>query len=721
MIALLDNPPTASETHGSTLTRKPTLLFAIPPGDESKFFATRLSDKAQVDVRSFLHAMDSIHRQSRTLGVVKACQHVASLVEQKKGKHRGWDAGSLRRKYYAYVSTGKKDAEGEIIYHPGDWRILWDQAKYPENKPGLPFEFIELWRYLCEKNQRVCSVAHLELKKIFNTHFDSDGKHYTRIPGYSTWPERDTFTDLPAGWTYENLMRHRPTDWQLKAAQVGLQAAAQLRLPVLKTRVGLRVGEFIQFDDHEFNLKVNVPGQRQAMRPRSFAAADVLSACFCKYVFKATLWDEDAEKKRVLSQRDFMWFLLDFLFTVGFRNDERGTTFVLEHGTANIPQWLEDAITLATGGKVKVVRSGRFGKKAHGGQHEVAAPKHGPGNFHFKGLLESSFSVVDNFLASRKGQVGKDRNHSPEQLWGAEAMNKMLLAKASDMSPERAALLQFPFLLWHEFKGEDAFEGINDNCDHNLEGWDKLKFYAKQWRRCIDDPWKAPEALAQFSEAEQRDIANALMTNPEILLRARKLSRREVFRAGASELTTLPWFQLPAVLNFEEGLGKEIPVRNGLFTFEDQNIGPGEFQYPAINGRENLSGKFLCFFNPLNPSKLVVCTSDKKVVTVCDLYQRPCYNDAPGIQEKMGLQNQWVANERLPMEARHADDAAKLQHMQAHNEAVIAGQPVTAEEKAEVKRIRENAKPLSTFLGAAMPATEEPEEDAQASALSKLK
>jgi hypothetical protein len=692
---------------GPVQTTRPTLLFAIPPGDNSKFFATHIPWEGQKEIRALLHTLQIIHKSDN---LQKACERLSATL-QRKGKKRGLSAERLRKHYINYRKTG-------------DWRVLWNKAKYPEQKAGLPEKFIKFWKKLCEDHQRVCAQAHRELVKIWETHFDSNGTRHDAIPGYDTWPEKATFTDLPEGWTYENLMRHAPDQFERTAARIGRSAAAAFRLPVLTHRVGLRVGEYFQFDDHEYNVKVNFPGQWKAMRPRGFTAADVLSGCFFRQSFKPTLWDEVEEKKRVLSERDMMWFVIDVLTEVGFRNDERGTKLVVEHGTAAIREAFEQRIYDVTGGKVTVQRSGKFGRPAHKGQFEGRSH----GNFRFKALIESGFNIIDNYLCGLPGQVGKDRLHAPEQLHGIDGYNNKLLKAATGMTPERAAQLKFPVLLWHEFtdRALDAYAAINRTHDHDLKDWDKLRFYAKEWRLPLEgggfSEWRSPAALLAMTPDEQNAVAALLQQSPELLTRTRKLSRQEVFDAGKDELTRVPYYELPALLGYEPGFGKVLNVTDkGLFRFEDQEYGSGEFIYIAVDAaKKRLTGEFLCFINPHNPTYLVACR-DNRVVAVCPAYETACLNDVPGMQKLMGQQAQWEANALAEQRERHEPDARALDAMKRHNEALIKGAPVTAAEKAEVARIVENAIPL-TELPTNLPAEslEDTDSDAQSDALSKL-
>jgi hypothetical protein len=73
--------------------------------------------------------------------------------------------------------------------------------------------------------------------------------------------------------------------------------------------------------------------------------------------FKPTLLDEDGTKRK-LRERDMLWLVVDILCNKGFRSDDRGTSLVVENGTAAIRPDFAERIFKATAGKVTVDRAG---------------------------------------------------------------------------------------------------------------------------------------------------------------------------------------------------------------------------------------------------------------------------------------------------------------------------------------------------------------------------
>jgi hypothetical protein len=286
------------------------LYAALPPDSRTEF--------------EYIHAHLTFLTNAKSLRA--ACAEVAVNI--------GLNARQLYDRVLKYLETHK-------------WTDLLNKAKAgaafwePAQPVGLPVAFQNFYKSLCEKYQRVDRGGYRELMLIWRTHRDSEGKHYDFIPGYGSaeqvgagtacWPEVDKAGRHPKGWSYKNLNRFAPDNYDSAATRQGAFAASKFRPPVFKTRVGLAICEQVEFDDHEYNAKIHFPGQPKVMRPLGFTAADRLSACLFP-CFKPMLWLEDEEKKQKLTELDMMWFVIRWLTNIGYRTDKRGTSFIVELG-----------------------------------------------------------------------------------------------------------------------------------------------------------------------------------------------------------------------------------------------------------------------------------------------------------------------------------------------------------------------------------------------------
>lgn len=669
--------------------------FKIPPQDLIYFAG--LPDAVQLVTRLRLQWMEIITRAPK---VRPACKRIAATLQQQQ---RGCSWQRIYKLYYQFTAGTDK--------HPaGDWRILVNWAKVGTERRELPALFIEkVWRKLCEDNQRVTSEAWRELCQIWRTRFDTHGREWTELAGYAVWPEAEPTTDLPAGWTLQNLSRYTPDKFELAAARIGIQAASNMGLKVRTTRVGLQIGEHVGFDDHEFDVKVNFPGQLQSWRPRCFGAVEDLSDAMPLLAIKPTFWDADEDKKRVLTETDFMWFVVTYLTARGYRPDT-GTTFYVEHGTAAIRDWFEANITAVTNGKVKVARGGKFNKTAHGGQ--FAAP--GGGNFRFKRLVEQYWRMINDRLAGLPGQTGLNRDRNPEEMDRTDAYNNKLLKAAQSLDVERAAQIIFPRLAWNEFVSlaHEKVAAINDERDHKCQGWEKCGFLIKEYRREAQQiDWSPYPLLAQ----ENSEVQNAVATN-DLLYRVRRMTRAEAYATRAHELTTVPVECIPALVgkNFALRNGDPLTVRNGEFEFEDWRIDSDPMRFMALDatGRPLREGeKFLAFCNPMNPDALVICDASLRVISACPPVHMPAHNDEAGIKRAMGAKNSWLAAKLSAQRGRHEADAKAIQFIKRHNAAVLEGKPTTAAEKTRTRNVKRFAGSAEQLMQADAEAVPTPKAD----------
>lgn len=671
-------------THPGAVAKAVT--YSIPSEDAAELSA--LPAEVQVDVLERLSAMEKIAASD---SILSGARSIAALSLGK----RGWSVARLRTQSACYSRSG-------------DWRVLLNAAKAGpahyrsggsvDHLPVLCNKaFAEYVRSEIELCQRNSKQAHRNIIARWNRWRAGDLK--SAIPGYKVCPPVGENGLFPDGWSYDNMIiRLKPDKADLARARQGQSAASQYRPAVLTSRVGLRVGEFIQFDDVEFDLQINFPGQLRAMRPRGFFSIDVASAFDTGMSWKPTLWDEVEEKKKTLTERDFLWFVINHLLDCGYRNDERGTTLIWEHGTATVRDrnFIEKLMSL-TGGKVRPAVSGILGAEQMAGMFEGG----GRGNFRFKSLREGAFSMLHNYFQCLPGQVGRNRENSPEQLHGLERYNKQLLAVVPTLPVDRAALLQFPVLTWDEFidKAQHLLREISDRTDHDIEGWDACRNIAYQWRLAAGQEWQSEEAYAALPDASRQALAVLFSEMPD-LRKPVRLSPRQVWQRQAAQLTKMQHQQMPMLLAHRaEELGIEVSVRKGLIELDHSAFGSDAIFFQAIDGRRGPGyrlaegEKFLAFLNPHAPDHLVACDSRLRVVAVCPFWARPSRNDLPAVAEMMGRQ-------RSAENARHRDQDARhnfgfgfsMRHAKAlkeHNDAVIAGKPVTAEERAHARDIAE--------------------------------
>jgi hypothetical protein len=692
----------------------PSALFEIPVDDSAEFMT--LPGEVRRSVQRWLSACEYIASAPR---VRPACRYVANhLLAGLKGA----SPSRVATRFYDYMRAR-------------DWRVLVDWAKAGPTARGdnnyLPADFVQFWKQLCEQNQRCDKAAHRELKHIYRTHFASarsgeSPKEYKSIPGYTTWPEADEMTGLPKGWSYSNLTRYSPDPFEKKVARIGKAAAAPFKKQVFTSRVGLRFGQYIMFDDQEYDIKVNFLSRagsatRKAMRPLGFNALELLTAsCFAQSFKPTTLAEPDEQgaghdRKIKLKEKDFLWFVVHVLTTFGYRADSIGTRLILERGTAAIRnQQIISRLETLTAGRVTIDTSGVDTAPAFAGLFESAAK----GNFKFKAALESFFNLVRNEFAMLPGQVGKDRDHSPAELTGRDRYNEQILKLAAALPPERAQLLKFPFLEWTQFTGLalDIYRLIDTRTDHQLEGWQQLGFVSNEWRlpqiagggRDAAPPASASSSWLPMSDflampAEAQLALRALIDRDPRLTRSRQLSPREAFEhsraadLAAGAIARLPEYMILDLL--EDVLDAtelaERTVRGRYIEFDDQTLDPDGLRFDATladGHRLRHGSKYLTLVNPFNPGHLHLFNARRAYIGAIPRDYAPCRADLDAVRRKMGEARADESARLQEIGLRHIDTARAKTEMHQHNARVASGAPITPEEKQRATTARDAAR-----------------------------
>lgn len=629
------------------------------PVNELQYFAG-LPETVRLETKLWLNIISHIQAAERPMTEI-------AIQARRMAGQKGFSKVNMVRKYYA-------------LKHGGSWRCLVNHAKVCRKVVSLPEAFIEYWKACCERNQRKSRPAHRALIE--------EWRSGAQIPGYETRPAAG-IGGIPDGWSYRNLMKYAPTPYELGVARIGRSAAANCRPLVYSTRVGLEPGQFYFFDDLEHDLKVNFIGiNRKAMRPLELCCMDLFSACKVAWGMKPTIEDDGIKQK--LKDREMRFLLAYVLTRIGYRPE--GTTLGVEHGTAAVRDDLEKILHDASDGAITVSRSGIEGAAA------LVYEGRGKGNFRFKAGLESSHNLFHNELAALPGQMGLDRNHSPEELHGREKNNNALIKAMAFLPPERAALLRMPFLEFHAFMtlAGQVYEKINGRDWHDLEGWVEAGLLAHEFRLAQDLPWMSADRILQAPEQERRAIT-ALISAPGYT-RIRKLSPAEVWARGRERLAKLPGYLAPQIMGQENGVEHKVQD-DGLIEFEDRDLGPGTFRYLArvrrMDGSEELlpvGQTFQTFCNPFDPGVLHVCkagTGEGAYIGMCPRWEKVSRADVEAVHRQMGAAAHEETIRLLPYQARHTQEMRQHTADAKWNAGVLSGKAVTVEDRQLARDIKE--------------------------------
>jgi hypothetical protein len=539
-----------------------------------------------------------------------------------------------------------------------------NRARVPDNR-GLDPDFVEWWKKLCLENGRKCKPAYREFVRRFRAGEPIEGME----PGVSRH-------SLPMGYTYANLIRYKPSKFELAAARIGRSAASSFRPKVFLTRVGLKVGQRYIFDDMWHDFKVVVVGQRQARRLLQLHAHDLLSACQFARGLKARVEDPDSGRSVNLTEEEMLFLVIHVLNEFGYHPD--GCVLMVEHGTAALSDNLERMLYDLSAGKILVDRSGLEGASAFAGQYAGRSK----GNFRFKASLESLGNLIHNETANLlqfPGQTGSNsRVNLPEELHGRDRQADALVRAMAALPAARVAQLRMPFLEVNAAKWlvEEIMERINQRTEHELEGWLEAGFTTVDLNVPGVGVLPADKVLALPPEkrAAVEAVAEPL---------PRRLSPREVFDAGRRELVRLRPEQTALLLVGR--CSREVSVgTDHLIAFEDDGISPAPLRYLAHHFAPG--DKFTAVVNPWSPNVLHLFDARGAWIGQTKAWQTVSHVDADGLHRQMGAAAKIERELLAPVAKRGAELTRKRLEDSQQNARVLKGQLTEEAEDARLAR-----------------------------------
>lgn len=534
--------------------------------------------------------------------------------------------GTIRKKFYAVKKAGWAALIDRRYCGPSAWNRRADTST------TLSAADKELVKTYCERYQRSSAAAIRALR--------GDWVKGIVTTATAISPE----TGFPYGWTERNLLRHIPTRFELKNARIGRSAAASERQLVYTTRANLWVGSHYLFDDIWHDHEINVLDQQKRGRALEFHALDLYSACKFAWGMRVRTEREDGTMEG-LKESDMRFLLAHVLGSYGY--SAQGTTLVVEHGTAAIRPDLERFLYEETGGLIKVARSGMEGAAAAAHQYAGRAK----GNFRFKAALESLGNLIHNEMAALPGQTGKDRQHSPEQLHGLLKANDALLRAIAYLPPERVEMLKWNLLSIQQFQviASEIYQRINDRTEHDLEGWDM--HYVPDLRRGG----------------------------------MRRKSPNEVWRPGSRQLTRLRPQAVASILLPD--MGEERSVRRGMIETRNGEISGDVLRFDA---RMLADGeRYHTILNPYAPDALWAFDAAGRFVAACPRITSVDRANIAAVQEACGRAAKAEAEALAPFRARHLKEAREKAANARHNASVVSGAPITSEERAKARLLRQ--------------------------------
>lgn len=602
----------------------------------------------------------------RLMGATDKTRELQCIRRDFAGILRGLSKGTIYRKVAALSDLGAEGVLGAAAL-----RRLGQK-----DGSRLPKAFILYWRHLCAENQRmkalnVWQMLMRNLKGgVIIPGYDMDwrGIWLSEHPGrilpnteectvYAVDHRRNAH---PRGWSYRNLKSLAPEEDVWKAAAQGVAAGRAYLLSPPHTRVGLGPMEVITMDDVWHDVEVLFLQGRDTPtheRPVEVGVLDVLTGCH-------VAWQVWPVRRRADGSREMVdWTVQRFIqaeIFCGIGVSPKGVTELLEHGTAGMDDkevvringilshymappegregWLSVSRSTTTG---EPIAKGLFCERACGN------PRH-------KAMLESSWNLLHNTLASLPGATGKDRDHAPAAAEGLRREDRALMAIINAVAKACPAALdilrqaEFHAVSFIQFKEalQLVKEQINHRTDHNLEGWEACGFV----RHVASLPGGAELDLDAVPES-QRAATAALIKQLAAPVALRRMSPAEAFaaRTAHAPLVRFPAAAAAEILGHE--LAQELTVsKRGTLTLRDR-FSQELLTYAALakdergNTRELTRGATVrVWANPFASKHILVADAEGHVLGVCPLLEAARFGDAEADQRNLGLWQQ--ANEK---------------------------------------------------------------------------
>jgi hypothetical protein len=352
-----------------------------------------------------------------------------------------------------------------------------------------------------------------------------------KIPGYSSWP-LPGIGGYPGGWSYGNLSKiAKLTQYERAVSGIG-RAAARCHAPmVIRTRVGLHVGEVKMADDVWHDVDCHRLGsQREFVRFMELAILDVFSAHKEAWGGKFRIRDEATGKRINLRESDMRMLVAHDFCNVGYWPER--CLFFVEHGTAAVGDRVAEILSRYSGGKIQVLTGGIRDKPALLGSWSGVQG----GNPRLKAAIESSHRLIHFAGKWLPGQTGgNSRTNLPEDHTGREGYHKELLAAidtaAGIMSAERLQWvlneISAPVMAASSYAKivDEFYRIIECFTDHELEGWEEANLFVSGFRPSIaSQDFFQYSAIAALPPHEAQAVNAILRANPELNVR-RRMSR----------------------------------------------------------------------------------------------------------------------------------------------------------------------------------------------------
>lgn len=623
-------------------------------------------------------------------------QEVAGLRRADGGdcpSSRPVSAKSMERYYYAWKS-GKKDKQGRKVTPPQCWQCFLDTRTVAANRKQVRTAQRPFRAHLALLFSRHKACATSAIHDLWQQW--DDGKP---IPGYEGMNYRRNM-ERPAGWSMENLLRCLPKARSLKIVREGIRAAYNELPQLFTTRRGGWPCCEVYFDDVWLDIEAtgyDAAGKLQIGRPLQLGCLDAFTGKRLCWGTKLRTDKQDGHSVG-LNADEMVFVLCDYLANVGY--SKRGTTLVMEHGTAHISDALKDKLYQMTGGLVRVEEGSIQGKVQPGSIYGGR----GAGNPRRKAMLEEWHGLQRNRLDSIITYTGHDRKE-PEALHGIREQAKKLLKQAAILPADMRELLiqHVPSLADVTTMLVQVVGALNNRTEHELSDWAACGFTVLEYSADGRTNWTPFHAMHPAAA----QAAKAAAAQEPRLLRQRNMSPQEAWDMSLArpenELVRFTPAQVVELLIAHKP--QPLPqIKGGHFRIKNQRVWHEELIYEACvitsQGfeRELPTGPdYYYIFNPMGQGCYVL---DERgtVLGAAILSQRVPIVDEAAKARQMGRVQHRLAERLEQARIIVAQDTAEQSLIAAHNAAVLEGKPLDALGRLDAAQLRKSRRRAAAAL-----------------------
>lgn len=568
---------------------------------------------------------------------------------------------------------------GTPLFPAGDARTLLDtrcvqdlwrvQAETVEPLPARVPEFVAHWRSLVRKHKRSTSAAWRELER--------EWRAGARVPGYGTWPqwwqELHALDEVPAacprlprGWSEKNLRRLLTADptenLQEALARQGTAAAQKLAPKVIAERPQ-RFLERVSFDDVMLDLRVLDTESGQVCRPVVLVAFDDCSGMHLGYGLR--LMAKRADGARDYIKADDMQQLTAYtLWRWGV--PPYGTEWVLENGTATLPEAVAQSLCLAVGeGLLRVRYASMIGRRSGAGYAERQT-----GNSNAKARLEAGNLAIHNELDDLPGYIGRRYDITPADTEAREDEAVRIWKLAQTLPPHLRGQAKYPLITMEQLRAtlDERFARMAERTAHQMQGFERIT----EWS--VDGATWHP--LAEFPDDEPARFER----------RSRWESPRErAMRAAApyaAQWRRAPAWALASLLRDSQRM--VTITESGEIEFQFQ-LRKYTFAPPAPEYRLRPGLRVLVHTDRVYLAFAYLLDADGRVLGCWPRREAVKAGDGNALRAAIEYSRGMLKEAREKVAADMAPQRAELEAMRAHNADLLANVP--AADRLEVRAL----------------------------------